>query len=320
MFSFLKNWLNKDRGESRSLDELKQDIQEQSTVEAAELQEAEGEAPAAAQAPAERKKVRTELYLHPLWEQHLDAEKKYTLRFLQSELPEMTEGTVGVTGFSLIPVENGSTVAMFFRNATAHPARFKNVNLAIYLDDKPFARHRFDLSQLGAIPPYTSMPWEVFFPEATYLHENFTFTRWKVVMNFGKQVRIWPRHLDLDPEMEARLTERQKDKLESIVDALPPMKPHEVSITGFDIGKTQEGNLVIGLLFRSTLENEYAPAKLKLSITDAEGDLIAKGTIDASKVLVRPGTVRPWLVVIPAERVKKPDADLRKWYLEATED
>jgi len=318
MFSFLKNWMNKERGDARSMEEIKQDLQEESTVSADRLSLQEVEL-SAEQEKTASPAVRTELSLHPAWEQQLDAEKKYTLRFLQAELPEMAAGTLGVTGFSLMPQENGVNVALFFRNGSSHTARFKNVTLTILLDDKPFARQRFDLTDMGAIPPHSSRPWELFFPAESFLHDNFTFTRWKVALNFGKREHVWPKHLDLDPEMEARMTDRQKERLEAIVHTLPSMKPDSVEITGFDIGRTQDGRLVASLLFRSALREMYSPKKLKVKVTDAAGDLVASGTIDASKVQVRPGTSRPWMVVFPASAVKKPEADLSRWYLEVKE-
>jgi SLAP domain-containing protein len=320
MFSFLKNWLNKERGDVRSLEEIKQDIQEDSAVETDEMEENELELLASKQTEDNKKtrsEVSTELSLHPAWEQHLDAEKKYTLRFLQAELPKMLEGTVGVTGFSLIPAEGGVTVAMFFRNATAHPARFKNVSLTIHLDDRPFARQRFDLSELGEIPPYSSRPWEVFFPQESFLHDNFVFTRWKVLLNLGK--RVWPNLVELDAEMEARMTAKQKELLMALVKNLPPMRPDSVEFIGFDVGKTSDGRLVTAILFRNATDSVYNPPKLKIKVVDAARDVVASGTVDTSSVRVRPGTSRPWLIVFPAKSVKKPDADLRKWYLDVKE-
>lgn len=321
MFSFIKDWMNKDRGNTRSIDELKRDIQEESAVEVDKLNASEMEvsAESATKKSAPVKKVHTELSLHPAWEQQLESEKKYTLRFLQAELPEMIKNTIGVTGFSLIPQESGVTVALFFRNGSDRSARLKNLGLTIYLDDKPFARHRFDLTEVGAIPSYTSRPWEVFFPADSFLHDNFSFTRWKVVMNIGKATHVWPKHLDLDPEMEARMTDRQKGKLEYITSTLPAMKVNSVEITGFDIGKTEDGRLVAGLLFRNALDNVYEPQKLRVRITETDGDLIVSGTIDAGKVRVRSGTSRPWLIVFPSSMVKNPDANLRKCVLEVTE-
>lgn len=319
MFSFLRNWMKKDSNENaRSLDEIKQDIQEESTVNADKLEENQMELLASMkkEETSNQAKVGTELSLHPSWEQHLDTEKKYTLRFLQAELPEMIAGTIGVTGFSLMPSEGGITVAMFFRNGSAQPAQFKTLNLSIYLDDKPFARHQFDLSELGTVPPFSSRPWEVFFPEDSYLHDNFTFTRWKVLINTGK--RVWPKYLDLDPEMEARMTDKQKDRLEELAKTLPTMRPDTIDIRGFDIGKTADGQLVVGLLFRNATREVYQPQKLKIKIFDAAGDAVASGTMDTSKIRVRPATTRPWLIVFPANIVKKPDANLRKWNMEIT--
>lgn len=311
MFSFFKNWFGKEQGE------LKQELQEEAAIDIHELTEAEADVemngiPQAAGSA----KVRTELSLHPMWEQELDAEKKYTLRFLQAELPDMVKGMISVTGFSMIPQRNGLTVTMFFRNSLDHPVRFKNLRLAIYLDDKPFARMRVDLSEMGAIPPRSSRPWELLFPEETFLHDNFTFKRWKVVMKAGKSSHVWPNHLELDPEMEKRMTERQKDRLEALTQSLPPVPADKVQVTGFDIAMAKDGRLVAGLLFRNGLRHMYQPDKVQITISDQDGDVVAKGTVDASAVRVKPGHSRPWLIVFPPSAVKKPNANLRRWVLD----
>jgi SLAP domain-containing protein len=318
MFSFLKNWFGKEQGDARSMEELKKELQEESAIDVNELSVAEVEVEKGSQTqnPAASGRIRTELSLHPVWEQQLDSEKKYTLRFLQAELPEMTRGMVSVTGFSMVPQPNGMTVALFFRNSLDRPVRLKNVRLAIYLDNKPFARMNVDLTEMGAIPPRSSRPWELVFPEETYLHDNFTFSRWKVVMKAGKSTHVWPRHLELDPEMEKRMTERQKDRLEVLANSLPPIPANTVEVTGFDIGKTKEGQLVAGMLFRNGLPTEYRPEKLNITISDMDGDVVAKGAVDASSIRVKPGNSRPWLIVFPPSAVKKPDANLRRWVLE----
>jgi len=318
MFSFMKNFFGKDQ-KDRSIEELKKEIQEESTINAAELKDSEVEIEAAESVPQSASSgnlIHTELSLHPMWEKELDTEKKYTLRFLQAELPDMVRGLVSVTGFSMVPQPNGLVVAMFFRNSTERTVRIKNIRLAIYLDDEPFARMRVDLSDIGPIPAHTSRPWEVLFPEETYLHENFTFSRWKVVMKAGNSTHVWPSTLELDPEMEKRMTERQKDRLERLAFSLPMIPVNTVEITGFDIGKTKEGHVVAAMLFRNGLTSEYRPDKIKVKISDAEGDVVAQGVMDTSKICVQPGNSRPWLVIFPPNVVKKPDANLRRWVLD----
>ncbi|MED1919188.1 SLAP domain-containing protein [Bacillus thuringiensis] len=313
MFSFVKNLLGKDQ------QDLKKDIQEESAIDVAEMKNTEVEMEGNEQQEASvggAEKIRTELSLSPIWESELDSEKKYTLRFLQEELPEMRKGMVSVTGFSMIPQPNGMTVAMFFRNSTNKPVRIKNVGLAIYLDDKAFARIKVDLSDMDAIPPHTSRPWEVLFPEESYLHDNFTFNRWKVVMKAGRNSHVWPRNLELDPEMEKRMTDRQKDRLEALTQSLPVIPIDTVQVTGFDIGMTKEGHLVAAMLFRNGMAHDYRPDEIKLTIADANGDLVATGVLDASSINVKPGYSRPWMIVFPPNLVKKPDADLKRWTLE----
>ncbi|HZG16756.1 MAG TPA: SLAP domain-containing protein [Candidatus Bathyarchaeia archaeon] len=322
MFSFIKNWFGKDRDDARSLEELKKEIQEESIVEAEELQEAGNTVTAAetADKPApapkkERKKVKTELSLHPLWEEMLDSEKKYALRFLQADLPEMVVGTVGVTGFSLIPADGGITVAMFFRNGTVYPVRFKTITLSVYLDDRLFARHTFNMEELGAIPSNTSRPWEVFFPADSFVSDNFAFSRWKVKLHVGKSVYQWPRELDLDPAMEAKMSDMQKNRLEYIMQVLPPIKKNTVEVTGFDIVRMKDGRLVVAMLFQNATDRVYSPKKLDITIKDPDGSVIAEGLIQTDKIHVRPGTSKPWIMVFPPELVKKPDTVLRHWAL-----
>ncbi|MED4780371.1 SLAP domain-containing protein [Brevibacillus choshinensis] len=311
MFSFFKNWFGKDQGE------LKKELQEEATIDFSELSdiEADVEKGASTANPAVGNTVHTELSLHPMWEQELDAEKKYTLRFLQAELPDMARGSISVTGFSMIPGPSGLTVTMFFRNSLDHPVRFKNLRMAIFLDDKPFARMKVDLSEMGAIPPHTSRPWEMLFPEESFLHDNFSFKRWKVVMKAGKSTHVWPDLLELDPEMEKRMTERQKDRLESLSHSLPPIPTDTVQVTGFDIAMANDGRLVAGMLFRNGMRNMYNPEKINITITDQDGDVVAKGSVDASTVRVKPGHSRPWIIVFPPNAVKKPNANLRRWVL-----
>lgn len=308
MFAFIKNWFKQDETSLRPLNEIQSDLAE-------DAKEAGQHEQPNLNKNAMLQKVETELSLHPGWEESLDSEKKYTLGFLQAELPKIPAGTVGVAGFSLIPEEEGITVALFFRNATQRTARFENITLSIHLDDRVFAKHQCDLTNMGAVPPGTSRPWEVFFPKESFVNEDFTFTRWKVLIDLGKRTHVWPTHLDLDPEMEARMTERQKEKLEYMVNTLPSLAPDQVEIVGFDLAKTKDGSIIISALFRNATKHEYAPETLKVNITDAAGDVVVKGTMDTSKLRVKPHTSRPWIVVFPASIVRKPDADLREWHL-----
>lgn len=321
MFSFLKNWFQKDNQSMRSLDELKQDIQEQTIVDMGADEDSASDMAAGPSGQPDQAvpMVKTDLSLHPGWEEVLDSEKKYTLRFLQAELPEMQDGTVGVTGFSLRPDGEGVTVAMFFRNGTKQPITFHENVLAVMFDDKLFARQEFDLSEMGEIPPYSSRPWEVFFPKSSFQMDNFAFTRWSVAMQINKNKLVWPKQLELDPKMEARMTEDQKRFLQLLVRKLPGLRPDQVEVTGYEIAKTDDGRLVVGLLFRNGLSVPFRPKKLRVRILDRQKELVAAGVLDASSIEVKPGTSRPWLVVFPAEFVKNPDADLSRWMVKVSE-
>ncbi|MEJ8544123.1 SLAP domain-containing protein [Brevibacillus borstelensis] len=321
MFSFFKNFKDKKSGQELSQEDLKKELREDSTIDLDDLddQEVVKEQPEQMAQLETAVKVRTDISLHPAWEEQLDSERKYALRFMQAELPDMAFGSVGVTGFSLIPQPTGGvTVAFFIRNAAPFPVNFKKIQLAIYFDGNPFARQRIDLSEVGSIPPFTSRPWEVYFPPESYLHDNFTFKNWKIMMKANKNPYVWPQELELDPEMEARMTDRQKKLLEQLTFDISPMELDTVEIIGFDITKAKDGRLVAGILIRNGYDKDFCPDILRIKISDAEDEVVASGSIDASRIRVRPGTSRPWVLVFPADMVKKPDAKLQPWKLEVT--
>ncbi|CAM5797235.1 MULTISPECIES: SLAP domain-containing protein [Brevibacillus] len=322
MLSFFKNFKDKKSGQEAPQEDLKKELREESALDLDDFDDQEVVKEQSEQQDTQQvleSKVRTELSLHPAWEELLDNEKKYTLRFLQAELPEIAFGSVGVTGFSLMPQPTGGvTVAFFIRNGTHLPVTFKQIQLAIYFDGNPFARQRIDLSEVGTIPPFTSRPWEVHFPPESYLHEDFTFKNWKIMMKANKNPYVWPQELELDPEMEARMTDRQKKLLEKLTFDISPIEPGTVEIIGFDITKAKDGRLVAGILVRNGLEEDFRPNILRIKITDSEGEVVASGAIDASRMQVRPRTSRPWVLVFPADMVKKPDANLQQWTLEVT--
>ncbi|WP_232697857.1 SLAP domain-containing protein [Brevibacillus daliensis] len=310
MFSFLKSWLNKDSDEMRNTEELKKDLS-QTSVNRIEEKTAE-----------QRKEVDLELSLHPMWDMNLDQSKKYALGFINEGLPKIPEGTFAVTGFSLIPREKGVTVSMFLRNASSKPINLKDVDLILKIEDQIFAEGNIDLSHAGEIPPYSSRPWEATFADEFIVYDrSLDFSNWSLAIRMGQPEYIWPKTLEIDPQMEAKMTDSMKKKLHFLVENLPPLQEGTISFTGYDVGLAKNGQLVAAMLIRNATRNTYNGKKWDIVISNTETNkIVAQGRVDASRVKVQAGHSRPWILVFPADKVKNTeDLTKKNWAIQVKE-
>ncbi|MCR8978214.1 SLAP domain-containing protein [Brevibacillus laterosporus] len=293
MFNFLKNWFTNDN-EMRSPEDLKKDLSQTTHNRIEESKE------------KMLKSSDLDVSFNTAWNEMLDQEKKYTLRFLNDSLPDIPEGTLGLTGFSLIPREGFVTVALFIRNASSIPVEMGTLDLAIAVEGRLFAKGEFDLSPVGTIPPMSSRPWEITFPEELVTNRRSMDVRqWKLIIGLPHREFVWPNNLEIDPEMEKRLTDTQKDRLENMVHFLPFLSPGTVSFTGFDIGLKEDGRLVVAVLIRSSLENTFEPKALNVTVRNALTEkVIAQGIVDGSKISLKSGYSKPWILVFPPNVVK----------------
>ncbi|MFB0830107.1 SLAP domain-containing protein [Brevibacillus laterosporus] len=292
MFNFLKNWFTNDN-EMRSHEDLKKDLSQTTHNRIEEATE------------KMLKSSDLEVSFNPAWNEMLDQEKKYTLRFLNDSLPDIPEGTLGLTGFSLIPREGAVTVALFIRNASSIPVEMGKLDLAIAVEGHLFAKGEFDLSPVGIIPPMSSRPWEITFPEELVTNERSMDVRqWKLIIGLPQREFVWPKNLEIDPAMEKRLTVTQKDRLENMMYNLPFLAPGTVSFTGFDIGLKEDGRLIVAMLIRSALEDTFQPKALRVVVRERNKEkVIAEGIVDGSKISLKSGSSKPWILAFPPKVV-----------------
>ncbi|TPG69967.1 SLAP domain-containing protein [Brevibacillus laterosporus] len=296
MFNFLKNWFTND-SEMRTPEDLKKDLSQTTHNRIEEATE------------KMLKSSDLDVSFNPVWNEMLDQEKKYTLRFLNDSLPDIPEGTIGLTGFSLIPREGSVTVALFIRNASSIPVEMGKLDLAIAIEGRLFAKGEFDLSPVGTIPPMSSRPWEITFPEELVTNrKSMDVRQWKLIIGLPHREFVWPKNLEIDPAMEKRLTTTQKDRLENMIHFLPFLAPGTVSFTGFDIGLKEDGHLIVAMLIRSALENTFEPKALRVIVRNGTTEqVIAQGVVDGSKISLKSGSSKPWILAFPPNVVTMND-------------
>ena len=251
--------------------------------------------------------IDTELSLHPEWT--MPREQEYVYRFLNNELDPLKPNQISLAGIELRKEEPDLVAIAFVRNSLDKSISFEKVTLLVLDEDKqPIARHEFDMAEIGELPGKSSRPWKFTFPSASILKQSFSTTGWQLAFE------IKPKHaLDLEESWQSSLSTEDKAKLERIVNDLTPPKEGEVNFMGLQAAQRENGDLHVTVLIRNGSPKSIHIQQLPLQITDAEGEVIAKGGFQLNDLQVKANTTKPWTFIFPASMLLKEEFDLSKW-------
>ncbi|MBO8164265.1 MAG: accessory Sec system S-layer assembly protein [Brevibacillus sp.] len=312
MISFLKNWLTKGTGAVQEAVEAR----EESVLSEDEVLPVSGQADNAEQGTSTKGPdlVETPLSLHPDWERQMDANQKYSLMFMASELPPIASGSVSLVGIKIFPNDEGVEVTAFIRNGLSRPVRFEQMNLLLLFDDnKLFARQTFDLSEVGEIPAHHARPWSFVFQRENFLVTDVVLSNWKLAFELSQKKLVLPQQLELEESWIKALNDEQKQSLIQLAKRLPPLKPGEVNVQAVTLTKSEDGALRALLLIRNGSRKSLSFEKLPLMLMDAKGDKVAEGLFELNGLTVRPETSKPWLFIFPEQSLCKKEPDLSRW-------
>ncbi|MGM9923442.1 MAG: accessory Sec system S-layer assembly protein [Bacillus sp. (in: firmicutes)] len=257
--------------------------------------------------------VETELSLHPSWT--LTQEQGYVYRFLNNELSPLKPNQISLSGIELQQDGANLVAVAFVRNSLNKAITFEKVTLLL-LDEEgqPFARHEFDMSELGELPKTSSRPWQFVFPQESLLRKDFSTTGWTLAFE------IKPKHsLDLAESWDKSLSSEGKAQLKEIVDRLTPPKHGEVNFMGLQAFKHEDGNLHITVLIRNGSPKSISIQQLPLQVWDASGEIVAKGAFQLDNLEVKANTTKPWTFIFPASLLLKEELDFSTWKVAAVE-
>lgn len=303
MLSFLKNLL----GNTPTPEEVRQQIQEESILPATAEHSQQGKQ----SAPAG---VVTSLSLHPSWEDKLSSQEKYALSFMAQELEPLAEGSISLAGTSLVPHDAGVEVTAFIRNSSDRPMTLNEMTLAVLFGDQQlFTRQKFDLAEIGEIPPRSARPWSFVFEREHFLQVDVLLVNWKIAFEMAQKKMVLPQQLELEESWIKALSDEQKNSLIELAKGLPSIKEGEVNIQSMQIRKEESGALNVMLLIRNGSSQSLSFEKLPLVLYDATGEKVAEGLFELGSLTVHASTSKPWLFIFPPESIQKQDADFSRW-------
>ncbi|WP_025785971.1 accessory Sec system S-layer assembly protein [Sporosarcina sp. D27] len=261
--------------------------------------------------PASDEDIETALSLHPSWE--LPQEQEYVFRFLANELETLKPNQISLSGIDIDiePATGDFLVKAFFRSSLDQTITIGEVELMLMDEEgKTLGSQQFDLSELGEIAPRSARPWVFVFTKDNLFVEEPPKENWKLAFNVQSMV---PHKLELEESWETSLPVEQKAALEEVVGNLPKLKPREVNIAGFQVGKQEDGSIAASVFIRNGHSKQINIEKLPLELIDATGEVVASGSFDIGSLPVNANTTKPWTFVYPLEMVSKEDPDFSRW-------
>lgn len=287
-------------------DKIKMDGKE-STVSSNELLEEQNEEEG-------EEEIITSLSFHPEWD--VSKEDQYSFQFLNMECAPLKPNQISLSGISLeMDSDNSAHVTAFIRSSLNKTISLKETTLVLLDDeDKVLGRKKFDLTEVGEIPPESSRPWKFVFTEKDLFTTNLPKENWKLAFQLKPSSR---KHtLDLEDSWEKSLASKDKEKLKEMVEKLTPPREGEVNFMGLKADKKENGNLHVTILIRNGNNRNITLKQIPLQIRDANGEIVAKGGFTLDDFEVKANTSKPWTFIFPKELVQHDNPDLSKWKAE----
>jgi len=252
--------------------------------------------------------IETELSLPPSW--NIPIEQQYVFRFLNNELAALKPNQISLSGIDLVQETDYVVVSAFVRHSLSRPIQLGEATLLLLgQENNIIARKKFQLGELGELPPKSSRPWNFIFENSILLTDEIPKEGWKLAFEIKQKQHV----LELEESWENSLSSEDKEKLHQLVTQLQPPKPGEVNFLGLQARLTDSGDLHVTVLIRNGSDRNISIQQLPLQIEDATGEVIASGGFKLDNFEVKANTTKPWTFIFSKEFVKKEAPDLSKW-------
>jgi accessory Sec system S-layer assembly protein len=250
--------------------------------------------------------VKTNIHFSPNIE--IDEGDRYYYQFLHNELPPLKPNQISIAGIEIKAVGQEWHIAAFIRHTIGSGLHLSHMPLLLIgPNGEKLARKTFDLNNAGFLPVNSSTPWIFIFEPSYKLVEEFPPEGWMLAFET-------PKHrLDLAESWEEHLPLEEKEKLQELIESIPPPKMDEVNLYGLSGRLGENGNLHITLLIRNGKATPIHLEQLPLLVEDASGEVAAKGVFNLENFYIKSYSSKPWSFIFPKEMIVKEDADFSSW-------
>ncbi|GCD09745.1 SLAP domain-containing protein [Clostridium tagluense] len=208
---------------------------------------------------------------------HATSKKEFYKDELES-LPDISVGDINISTTYVFDLGDKVEVGVYFRNGLSKAINFDKVPLKILNSkDETVANQTFELREVGDIPAYSAVPWKLYFNRENVFTDAIDMQDgWHIV--FDTNIKALST---LKVQFENVPDKPEFSKLHKYLDKLPPMTSGNISISLYEIEKSNSGELVISLVMRNATAQKVKVEKIPITIKNNENDkIVAIGTFN----------------------------------------
>jgi len=226
-------------------------------------------------------------------------------------LPPVDEGQVTITNSGVSPAEGGLLASFFICNGLSDNVKFDNLPLVLIDSEKQvLARQLFDGETIGEIASGTAKACVVRFDESNVFELDLE----ECQVCFDVPLKAFDNSQMRFQTLPKNLTEREQQKLESILAELTPMRPGEMNISPLQAQITSDRDLVTTVIIRNSSVKQLHLEKIALVVFDAHRQEIARTIFYISNLIIEPYKAILWTFNFGQVEQDK-DVDLTKWHI-----
>ncbi len=210
---------------------------------------------------------------------HADAKKEFYKEELES-LPDMNEGDININTTYVFDLGDKVEVGVYFRNALSKEINFDKLPLMM-LNSKGevVAKQVFELREVGNIPPYSAVPWKLFFDKENIFIDTVSLKDGLHIV-FDTNIKSYS---SVKIEFEDVPTDSQFNTLHKYLNEMSPIASGDINLSLYKILKGNNGELQISIIVRNAATKKVKVEKVPVTIKNMDNDkVVAIGTFNTS--------------------------------------
>ncbi|MCB2339565.1 SLAP domain-containing protein [Clostridium estertheticum] len=251
------------------------------------------------------KKAKLKLYLNDEHEASHAISKQEFYRDEIKLLPDMNEGDININTTYVFDLGDKVEVGVYFRNGLSEAINFDKVSLKILnFKNEVVANQIFELREVGDIPAYSVVPWKLYFNKKNVFANIIELQEgWHVV--FDTNIKA---HNSMKIEFENVPNKSEFDKLRKYLDKLPPIAAGNISISSYEIQKSNNGELMVALILRNAAPRKIKVEKIHITIKNNENNkVVFVGTFNTTDLEVNSLKAEFLQLSLRADQLLEPD-------------
>ncbi|AKN33479.1 hypothetical protein Ccar_22680 [Clostridium carboxidivorans P7] len=259
----------------------------------------------------EKQKVEVELSLTERFDAVVSDVQKDIMNEEISGLEPIKKNDINISTIYTFDYGDEIEAKVYFRNGFTKKVNFEYVPL-IMVNSKGdiVASKMFDLREMGDIPTGGARPWKLYFEKSCVDIEKFSPEDCKILFNKNiKAVNYAKFEFEDFPEEFNNF----RSEFERFLENAPNIEKGQFSVSTFSIVVQQNGNLVITLVARNSVEKTVKIEEMPITVKDENDNVIVNGKFQLKDFTVSPMKAKVCVLVFNTDLNAESGVDTSKW-------